>query len=171
MSIKLVALDKKFNLLFAFHKRVENITVPDHLMKTLGKLHNIFITTSDSLLETIVIKQIDKNFGSLEETKCWTFFSNATKKWRNFKGQMTKIFIGMKPRSLIKSLPFISHFYVSIHSPNYLPDFSTSVEFKRVIIGQVADVTYSEIRIKRLGEGYDTDCHSYESTPNTVIIE
>ena len=31
-------------------------------------------------------------------------------------------------------------------------------------------IKYSERRIKRLGEGFDTDCHSYESDTNFGYI-
>ena len=55
--------------------------------------------------------------------------------------------------------------YISIHSPNQLPNLDFDV-FKEIDLTQVTTIKYSELRIKRLGKGYNTDCYSYDSEIN-----
>ena len=57
-------------------------------------------------------------------------------------------------------------YYLSIHSPNHLPDLDGRQEFKMINIREVTTIKFSELRIERLGNGFDTDCYSFETENN-----
>ena len=95
-----------------------------------------------------------------------TFLSHTEKKWRNFQAQLEAIRMRMNPGGVWRSLPINLFYHISIHSPNHLPDFLPDMYFKRIDIRHVNTITYSEIQIQRLGEGYDTDCYSYKLDTN-----
>ena len=65
-----------------------------------------------------------------------------------------------------RSFSFVSVYYLAMHSPNHLPSFLLDIEFKRLDFLKYTTIKYSEQRIHRLGKGYDTDCHSYDSDTN-----
>ena len=46
------------------------------------------------------------------------------------------------------------------------PEFKINVAFKTIDIREENSIKYSEHRIQRLGNGYDTDCYSYETEHN-----
>ena len=95
------------------------------------------------------------------------FFSHVQREWINFQAQLDLIMIQMKQLAVAKSSPYINYYYISIHSPNRLPDWNTLVSFKFIKTDQLTFIKYSEQRIQRLGEGFDTDCYLYNSTTNS----
>ena len=161
MSIKFKALDESYTILLSFYGRSDNKTLPAHLIEYPGKNYNTYYYHVEPL-ETIVIRQFDKNLDSIDETKCLTFFSHVEKEWRTFQAQISTIIID-KSNEVRKSLPYNINYYVSIHSPNNLPDFIIPATFKQIDIRKEISIKYSENRIQRLGKGYDTDCYDYES--------
>ena len=116
-------------------------------------------------LETIIIQ----SQGEIHNySKCFTFFSSAQVQWKNFQAQLIGLAFTLDETAMSSSFPisYYPFYLVSIHSPNHLPDLDDKQEFKRVYLNHYTSIKYSEIRIQRLGEGYDTDCHSYESDSN-----
>ena len=118
MSIKYRALDGSQTIWLSLVGRMENETVPAHLKVTHLKTHNLYEYIGEPL-ESIVIRQFDKHFKSREESKCLTFF--AHKEWRKF--QLDTISIQFNEAAIFKSTSWYFNYYISIHSPNHLPDF------------------------------------------------
>ena len=78
-----------------------------------------------------------------------------------FSSSIVTIKIVMKPVAVCKSIPWANNYFISMHSPNHLPDFAKT--FKQIDIFEETTIKYSENRIQRLGKGFDTDCYDYES--------
>ena len=72
----------------------------------------------------------------------------------------------MNYEAVLRSLPFNIIYYISFHSPNYLPDIEAQATFRQINMTEQNVMKYSEHRIHRLGKGYDTDCYDYESDNN-----
>ena len=98
-------------------------------------------------------------------SKCFTFFSSIQEQWREYHAQFNEIDIYFDWDIVTRSFPLYDNkwFFVSIHSSNYLPELNDNLNYKRVNPHTYTALKYSELGIQRLGEGYDTDCHSYES--------
>ena len=159
MSIKFKAINGDHNFILELLGKAETekgdfTTKNNHVYKYVG-----------DPLESIIIQNLWE--GSVPN-KCFTFFGSAQEQWKNFQAQLIGLALTINEKAMSNSLP-ISHylFYlVSIHSPNHLPDLDDKQELKPVYLNYHTSVKYSEIRIQRLGEGYDTNCHSYESDSN-----
>ena len=94
-------------------------------------------------------------------TKCFTFFSHLQDEWRLTKMESGTIMIEFKNDN-----PIYQHTSfpnpIIIHSPNYLPILENG-KYKMIDSNSLSVVYYSNIHIKRLGYGYDTNCRDYGS--------
>ena len=115
---------------------------------------------------TIVFVQPTNQLNWIDYAKCLTFLSHAQKKWREFHAQLEMIKIDFNQESHGKSFPPEPNYFISIHSPNHQPQFLLGVSFMRININESNTIKYSQLEIQRLGKGYDTDCHSYNSETN-----
>ena len=57
---------------------------------------------------------------------------------------------------------FFQKYYLSIHSPNSLPDLKVGKNFVELDSDGEYSITYSQISIDRLEPGYDTNCYDYD---------
>ena len=88
--------------------------------------------------------------------KCFTFFSNLDRSWRS-------IDANIRLRIKLDSNSYPLFYYpipFALHSPNDLPHL-ISGKLKPVMSGDTYLFQYSQIKIERLGFGYDTDCREY----------
>ena len=88
--------------------------------------------------------------------KCFTFFSNLDRSWRS-------IDANIRLRIKLDSNAYPLFYYpipFALHSPNDLPHL-ISGKLKPVMSGDTYLFQYSQIKIERLGFGYDTDCREY----------
>ena len=160
MSIKFRALDGSQTIWFGFSGKTENKTLPHDLKATYKKTYNEY-EYFGAPLETIVISQKNENLKSILSLKYLTFFSHSQEQWRNFQAQIYIIGIQVRWQEVFKSIPWNIYYFISINSPNYLPDFQTQT-FRKIDIREEINIRYSENRIQRLGKGYDTDCYDYD---------
>ena len=162
LSVKYKNLDGENNFLVIFTGEINNKSYPDELIIENFKAFNKFSLIGDPL-ESIVFVQPTNQFTWIDYAKCLTFFSQAQKKWRDFHAQLETINIDFNQEGPGKSFPPEPNYFISIHSPNHHPQFLLGVSFMRININEVSIIKYSELKIQRLGKGYDTDCHSYNS--------
>ena len=57
--------------------------------------------------------------------------------------------------------------YISLHSPNILPEFKRENIFKKLSMGMVNFISYSESQTKLLPPPYETKCRDYDKLLNT----
>ena len=114
-------------------------------------------------METIAIfEPLGGNIFSL--TKCLTLFSHCESGWSDitmdFKYMLIKISLD------IESYPFYPYdpYPIAVHSPNNIPELS--MDFKFFKFGSMYNIDYSQWKIERLGNGYDTNCRHYD--PKTL---
>ena len=90
ISLKYMGNDEGQVILFDFLKSGEINVGKGQLILAIykSKRYELFIIIP---LETIVIRQVDKNYKSREETKCLTFLSHAQNEWRNFQTHLEGI--------------------------------------------------------------------------------
>ena len=87
--------------------------------------------------------------------KCFTLFSHSTSSWSDINMNFDSINLTLKldkksyPYTSMNVLPF------SIHSPNSFPNIKN---INHLYYGNYYNIRYSQWKIERLGEGYDTDC-------------
>ena len=165
LSIKYKTLDGENLFWISFFGDMDNNTLHGEILIQTFKSFSQFNLIGDPL-ESIVFRQMNIELESLEYIKCLTFFSHAQKKWREFHAQLDGIGMRFNKEASDKSFPSYTYYYISIHSPNHLPQFDLDVHFMRVNMNQTTSIKYSEQKILRLGKGYDTDCHSYDSETN-----
>ena len=162
MSIKYRAIDGTTTIELWFFGRTDENILPDHLKVRSGKTFKYYEYIGEPL-ETTVFWQKKADFVHQFESKCLTFFSNVQKEWRKFQAQIKAITIKMNMGAVSRSTSFSQLNFISIHSPNLLPDFDFQTTFTEFDSTNEINIRYSEHRIQRLGNGFDTDCHSYES--------
>ena len=126
LSIKFKNLDGDQGLKFTLFGDTHNDTVPGDFEVIFSKIDHIYGFVGDPL-ETIVVH----NESFLQILKCFTFFSSAQKQWRNFHAQLELLRFTINWETLEKSFPIQTYnfYYISIHSPNHLPDFDEEKEW------------------------------------------
>ena len=94
--------------------------------------------------------------------KCFTFFSSLSLKWRNFTMNLDYLSIRLEhSNSWSPSIDF-EEYYLSIHSPNTLPELTNDENFIVMNASKDYSVTYSQINTELLDSGYDTNCFKYD---------
>ena len=73
-----------------------------------------------------------------------------------FQARFEYIGIQFNDNSICKSFPCDNIIFFSIHSSNNLPEFDNRIIFEEHY--NQTKIKYSERRVKRLGNSYDTDC-------------
>ena len=165
MSVKYKSFDESQTISFGLRKGNDNKTLPGKWKIESGKTFQYYTYTGHPF-ETIV-KQDKEDFKAQIGLKCMTFFSHVQEEWRHFKSQIEIINININNLVLQKSFPYeLYYYYIAIHSPNNLPDFHKGVTFKVIDTDKETTIKYSELRIKRLGKGWDTDCYNYKNDNN-----
>ena len=162
MSTKFKALDGSQLIELELFARTDEKTLPGDLKLTSGKAFEYYQYIGEPL-ETTVFWQIRADFENRFESKCLTFFNHVEKGWTTFQAQLEALTIKRNLDAVYRSTPFNTRNYISILSPNYLPDFDFQTTFTEIYITDEINIKYCEHRIHRLGEGYDTDCYDYES--------
>ena len=150
-------------LQFELYGYISKENVPSDLNVQIRKTDLVYSYFGDPF-ETIAVHY---EFNDPQTFKCFTIFSAAQKQWRNFQAKLDLIKIIIEMNLLKTSFPISTkYYYLSIHSPNHLPELDGEREFKLLKFKDVTTITFSQVKIQRLGEGYDTDCHSYELDKN-----
>ena len=92
--------------------------------------------------------------------KCFTFFSALQARWRNIELLIDLIHIRIKYDNY--SIPYGKDKtnYLSIHSPNTLPE-TTNEYFRPYNFKTKYIIVYGQIMTKLLGSDYNTDCFDY----------
>ena len=81
----------------------------------------------------------------LEHLKCFTFFSDTNKLWKNIKFDLDRIEISILPS--MKWLPFhlIDKYYFLMHSPSIIPEFLSDINFIPIKYSQKLNMLYGKI--------------------------
>ena len=120
MSLKYSALTGEKMIQFSIHGNNDNIYSDKEF--------------ENDPVETISIFQEEQDIEYISCRKCLTFFSYAQKEWRNFQGQFNYINISKFLNLIhIRSMP-LKYIVISIHSPNYLPEFNTKDFFLAFVV-------------------------------------
>ncbi|CAG2110537.1 unnamed protein product [Medioppia subpectinata] len=141
---------------FAIDIRVKGIRL-FHKNMTL----NVIEITDTDPIESIVLPDGRQGF------KCFTFFSQMKPKWREYQIELRVMHINIYqheswfPPSLYDGS---AHIYLSIHSPNIIPQQMNSNNFMRLKPGKWYEMTYNRWKTILLPPGYDTKCHEYDIT-------
>ena len=121
-------------------------------------VQQMFIEAREKAIESYLFT----SFGGNRNYKCFTYFSHLHVYWRKFKMVMfwqKFLFNHFMHWTAPIDLPKI---LFSIHSPNDMPRFSldeSKVEFET---NTEFEVTFSQLSIERMGNGYDTNCREYD---------
>ncbi|CAG2105062.1 unnamed protein product, partial [Medioppia subpectinata] len=97
-------------------------------------------------------------------SKCFTFFSQMKPKWREYQIDLKVMHINIYqheswfPPSLYDGS---AHVYLSMHSPNIMPQQMSSNNFIRLQAGKWYEMTYNRWKTILLPPGYDTKCRDY----------
>ena len=94
--------------------------------------------------------------------KCFTFFSALTHNWREFKIDLEKVTLYYTHQDNWFPTFSETNFYVSIHSPNSLPEMTQDIQFKPLLPNSYYRISYSQINTQLLGTGYDSNCFEYD---------
>ena len=91
--------------------------------------------------------------------KCFTLFSHCVSGWSDIRMDFNKIHIQLSFD--IESHSFFPYdtYPIAVHSPNNIPDVNHG--FKPLKLGSIYKLGYSQWKIKRLGNGYHTNCRDY----------
>ena len=91
--------------------------------------------------------------------KCFTIFSEIHRSWSNFSAIYTKMVIEIEHD--INSIPHVYYpFAITFHSTNDL-SLVESGKIRAIRSSALYMAQYSQIKIERLGQHYDTDCVQY----------
>ena len=88
-----------------------------------------------------LIKPIESyvHFGT-QQSKCFSYFTMLQKEWRSFLTSFTMIILAIDHGVPYRSLVLYDRFYISFHSPNFLPDLIIPGEnFMEFWLGQDYD--------------------------------
>ena len=107
------------------------------------------------------IESIVPILGSLER-KCFTFFSSLQKQWRDFQMNLEKMSLQFNFDNRLFPAFLMDNLFISIHSPNTLPDFSLATDFKTIYLIEDYSLFYASLESHLLGSGYDTNCVDYD---------
>ena len=92
MSVKYKNLAGQNNILIDLYGDMDNNTLPGEFSITITKIIKMF-SVKGYPMESILILQNKDQIDSVIYGKCWTFFSQAQEKWRNFHAQIEQIFL------------------------------------------------------------------------------
>ena len=176
LNNKFRTLISSINGLFFF----ENLSIPLFFTKMVEKINSIKIVIKGSMannltnwdfiqfrlsdyynyegipVESIVHQSVAKVM------KCFTYFSELQNQWRGFQLSFEEININVLydyqwfPPNVYKK------FYLSIHSPNTLPDLKIGTNFLELDSSNKYLLKYSRIETELLDTSYDTNCYKYD---------
>ena len=126
--------------------------------------YNKAFDEKDVVVELPLPKLVVSLVPFIDARECYTIFSDFDDHFKDYK--LIPIEIEIRFRHNVSSFPFIRLYegdiYVSLHSPNSLPDFKRENVFHELKMGMVNFITYSETQTKLLPEPYETKCKTYE---------
>ena len=96
--------------------------------------------------------------------KCFTLFSHCESGWSDITMDFNKLNIQLSFD--IESHSFFPYdtYPMAVHSPNNILDINNDLKFLK--LGSTYKLGYSQWKIERLGNGYDTNCRDYN--PKTL---
>ena len=97
-----------------------------------------------------------------DQRKCFTFFSALDKEYRHTKIDLNQIQFVIRWKDYWFPPDLFKMYYVSIHSPNTLPDSKVGKNFVEFDYNADYLSTYSMVSIDRLDPSYDTHCNDYD---------
>ena len=153
-------LDKVNNRIFDLKNIIQNYTLDfkENVVKiALNGRNESRLNTDNDPVESFVILYDDK----FVIDKCFTFFSALNKKWRIFKNYTKYIYIRVINDDKIFPLGYYQNIYLSLHSPNTLPD-ANGGNYHFLTMGKVYTIKYSRILTRLLESNYDTNCFDYD---------
>ena len=155
---------------------VSNITVYDTMHKYLADLqveykvyydktkYNKAFDENDVVVELPLPKLVVSLVPFIDARECYTIFSDFDENFKDYK--LIPIEIELRFRYNVSSFPFIRFYegdiYVSLHSPNVMPDFTRENVFQELKMGMINFITYTETQTKLLPEPFETKCKWYE---------
>ena len=111
--------------------------------------------------ETHIESMNFKGSPRIKPVKCFTFFSWKFEEFKKFKMQLAWIEFHIFPTQYwFYDIKFWREMWVSIHSPNTIPDFKIE-NFIKLDYDDYAKFSISSVNTKLLGKGFDTDCRDY----------
>ena len=141
-----------------FYRVVSSEEIASDLVRFNESSNDVFEMISEPM-ETIVIRKL-RNDPHSSVKKCFTLFSQCLSGWSDITMDFRHILI--KLSFDIQSYPhFSSNYYpIAMHSSNTIPPLTS--DFKYLKFGSIYNLDYNRWKIKRLGNGYDTNCRHYE---------
>ena len=95
--------------------------------------------------------------------KCVTLFTDFDPNYRGRKVDLINMVLRFKHNN--QSFPYEKYynddFYVSLHSPNILPDYKRENTFQKLKMGKYNFIAYSESQTRLLPTPYETKCRVY----------
>ena len=119
---------------------------------------------NSQLISLPLPKQINSFVPLLDPRKCITLFSDSDDYYRKLKLSPIQIELQFQHNKI--TFPFIKFhegdLYISLHSPNVLPDFKRENIFQKLKMSMVNFITYSESQTKLLPPPFETHCRDYD---------
>ena len=153
----------------AFTKNMEDIPLTDLLekvsvnVKVRYKIPAIVFNESKVRHKMADPKKIHSLVPYSEPKKCITLFSDFDENFRNIRLDLINMEIQFQHNLIAypNGKNFNEDLYVSLHSPNMLPDYTRENEFQRLEMGMNNFITYSESKAILLPPPYETKCKNY----------
>ncbi len=97
--------------------------------------------------------------------KCFTFFSQLNKRWKNLKINLDELRILVEHSENWFPTSIYDHdtLYFAIHSSNTIPTQFNNKNFFRLFAGYLYEMTFSKIETILLPPNYSTNCRVYDS--------
>ena len=154
----------------AYLKNMQQISLADLLDKistdiiVKHKTPGLAFNDSEDRVKIPEPKRIHSLVAYQEPRKCITLFSDLDTNFRNKNFDL--IYLEVQFQHNIMSFPLEKFYkedlYVTIHSPNILPDYTRENVFQKLEMGVVNYITYSESRTELLPPPYETKCKEYK---------
>ena len=149
---------------------VSNISLYDIMNKYLADYHveykvyydkfkyNKAFDERDVVVELPLPKLLMSLVPLIDARECYTIFSDFDDNFKD--NNLIPIKVELRFRHNVSSFPSIRYYsgdiYVSLHSPNDLPDFKRENIFQELRMGIVNFITYTETQTKLLPKPYET---------------
>ena len=153
----------------AYKKNMEDIPLTDLLekvsvdVKIRYKIPAIVFNESKVRHKMADPKKIHSLVPYSEPKKCITLFSDFDENFRNIRLDLINMEIQFQHNLIAypNGKNFKEDLYVSLHSPNMLPDYTRENAFQRLEMGMNNFITYSESKAILLPPPYETKCKKY----------
>ena len=91
-----------------------------------------------------------------KKVKCFTFFADSNKLWRNIKFNLDYLEIQIQPSLKWIPVHLIDEYYFAMHSPNIIPDFKKGINYIPIKRSVEATMLYYKMSVNI---EHELDCH------------